>query len=92
MEGCTPGIGPSASQLLQALTFLPTSAAAAQQAGEWRYQYARRGLTLSTTDAMVAATAYEHDATLVTANEDDYPMPEISVVSLPRLSAPGKKR
>jgi len=41
---------------------------------------------------MVAATAYEHDATLVTANEDDYPMPEISVVSLPRLSAPGKKR
>jgi len=40
---------------------------------------------------MVAATAYEHDATLVTGNKDDYPMPEILVLGLRRRSVPGKK-
>lgn len=73
-----------ARRFLNSLSFLPTSSAAAQQAGEWRYQYARQGRALSTTDALIAATAHQHGASLVTGNRGHYPMGEISLVGLPR--------
>ncbi len=83
--GLRPADHEKAQALLASLTFLPTSAAAAQQAGAWRYHYARQGMALSTTDTLVAATAYEHQASVVTGNLSDYPMSEITVLPLPRL-------
>lgn len=71
-------------RLLSSCLFLPTTPESAQQAGEWRHAYARRGVVLSTTDALVAATAQDHQATLVTANKDHYPMESVSVMLLPR--------
>jgi predicted nucleic acid-binding protein len=41
-------------------------------------------LQLSTTDCLIAAIAVEHQAQLVTGNRRDFPMPEITVVPLPR--------
>lgn len=59
-------------RLLSACNFLPTTAEIARQAGTWRYDFARDGVTLSTTDALVAATAEAHSATIVTGNLKDY--------------------
>lgn len=64
--------------------FLETTWQVAQQAGEWRYRFARRGISLQVTDAMIAATALAHSATVVTANVRDYPMEEVNILPLPR--------
>ncbi len=74
-----------AGRLLRAYSFLPTEAEAAEQAGRWRYDYARRGITLSTSDVLIAATAHAHEAVVVTGNVDDYPMEEVEVLALPRV-------
>src|SRR3990172_9808015 len=72
--GLRPTDREKAQRLLAACYFLTTSPAAARQAGEWRYAHARRGMTLSTTDTLVAATAHAHQATVVTGNTRDYPI------------------
>jgi predicted nucleic acid-binding protein len=82
--GLLPKDKEKAQGLLSACVFLPTSLEAARLAGEWRYRYARQGRSVSTTDALVAATAHTHQSALVTANLDDYPMEEISLHPLPR--------
>jgi predicted nucleic acid-binding protein len=71
---------------LEACEFLPTTMPIARQAGEWRFRYARTGITIATTDAIVAAIAYHHQVRIVTANVRDYPMPEVSTLALPRSS------
>lgn len=56
--GLTPTEHPSWQQFFAALPYLHISLDVAAQAGIWRYQYNRRGLLISTTDALVAATAW----------------------------------
>lgn len=82
--GLRPQHREAAEELLASCTFLPTTAALARQAGTWRYDFARKGVQLSTTDTLVAATAHGHDATIVTGNVKDYPMPEIVLLALER--------
>lgn len=53
-----------------------------RQAGIWRYDFARKGVSLHTADCLIAATAFAHNATLLTKKIKDYPMPEIKVLSL----------
>ena len=86
--GLRPRHRDAAEKLLAACTFLPTSPAVARQAGRWRYDWARRGVTLSTTDTLVAATAHAYGATIVTGNTKDYPMPEITLLALERPPKP----
>jgi len=74
----------NATEFLQSVLYLDTSQRAAQQAGEWRYTYARRGVTLLVGDALVAATAHEHAATLITGNKRHYPMEEVFLLQLSR--------
>jgi predicted nucleic acid-binding protein len=74
----------AAGTFLDSLIFLPSSAQIAHVAGAWRYRYARQGVQLATTDTIIAATAYAYDATLITRNLKDFPMPEISIRPLPR--------
>jgi predicted nucleic acid-binding protein len=83
--GLHPQDRPKAAVLLNTLTFLPTTPTIAQQAGEWRYTFARQGTQLAASDTLVAATAYIHQATIVTANVKDYPMKEVTVLPLPRV-------
>jgi tRNA(fMet)-specific endonuclease VapC len=61
------------------LTFWDTTRDMAQQAGIYRYHYARRGRAISTADAIIAATAAAVGATLVTDNLKDFPMPGLSL-------------
>lgn len=85
--GLKPPHRAAAQKLLSACSLLPTGPEAARQAGEWRYAHAGRGVNLSTTDALVAATAHAHQAFIVTGNEGHYPMPDISILLLPRGKA-----
>ena len=89
--GLSPREWVTAETLLTSLHFLPASAHAGAQAGDWRYAYARRGVTLSTTDCLIAATAAEHGATIVTGNIRDFPMPEVATVVLPRPARKGRR-
>jgi tRNA(fMet)-specific endonuclease VapC len=60
--------------LLSALLFWPISYAASVQAGTWRYAFARQGIQVSMTDALIAAVADELGATIVTSNTRHFPM------------------
>ena len=54
---------------------------AARMAGIFRHEFQKRGRTLTTTDALIAAVALEQDATIVTSNISDYPMPHLRLLS-----------
>lgn len=82
--GLRPQHRNAVEEILSSYSFLPTSLDAATKAGEWCYAYARRGITLSLTDMLVAGTAYSHGATIVTGNIHHYPMEDISLLPLPR--------
>jgi predicted nucleic acid-binding protein len=64
-------------ELLDSLTSLVVDEAIADQAGRLIYTYARRGLQFSFPDALIAATALQHDLTLVTSNAKHFPIPEL---------------
>jgi predicted nucleic acid-binding protein len=51
----------------------PVTETIAQLAGRLKYQWAARGRTLSLIDMMVAATALENNAALITDNRKDFP-------------------
>ena len=82
--GLLPQHRAAGERLLAAFEYLPTSRLAAQQAGEWRSAYRSQGVQPATTDCLIAAVAHEHGGQLVTANLSDFPMPEITVLPLPR--------
>ena len=86
--GLLPKDRPAAQPWLPTLAYLPTTAEMAQQAGAWKYDFARRGITLALTDCLIAATAHGHQATLITGNVRDFPMPELSILRLPRANQP----
>jgi len=69
-------------QFLGALQFWNITTAAASQAGIWRYEFARQGVTLTTADTLVAAVAREWQAVLVTNNLKDYPMSGLRLLPL----------
>ena len=69
-----------ASYLTDAMDYHEISREVAKEAGRYRYEFARRGTTLSTTDTLIAATAIAVGATLITANTRDFPMEEIELL------------
>ena len=70
-----------ADRLISRLDYFDTTAAMATEAGRYRYEFARIGITLHATDTITAAVAIANDATLVTANVRHFPMPEIRLLS-----------
>ena len=69
-------------QFLGALQLWEITRDAAIQAGIWRYDFARQGVTLTTTDTLVAAVTQEQQAVLVTNNLKDYPMSGLQLLPL----------
>jgi hypothetical protein len=59
--------------------WLETRFAIAKQAGALRYEWARKGVTLTLTDTMIAATVLHYGLTLITDNRKDFPMPELKL-------------
>ncbi len=68
-----------AKALLDRLRFLATDRQAAHRAGRYQAEWARKGRTIQTPDALVAGTARAHGAVLVTHNTDDFPMRDVRV-------------
>ena len=56
----------------------------ARLAGELRRYYGRKGVTLATTDASIAAVALYHRLTLISDNLKHYPMNDIDIFPLPK--------
>ena len=61
----------------------PLGAAEGIRAGRWRREFAARGITLHQADCLIAAAAHGIEATLATANVDDFPMSEVVVEHWP---------
>src|SRR4030042_4925999 len=72
-----------AEKLIDNLYYYETSKDIAKMAGCYRFDFARKGITLSTSDTIVAAIALSHGVTLITANVKDYPMKEIELLQQP---------
>ena len=54
----------------------------AELAGEFRWEYKTKGITLPAIDTLIAATAIVEDYRLVTRNKKDYPMPQLKLYPL----------
>lgn len=78
-RGIRPRELKSAGALLDRLRFLETTREAATRAGRYQAEFAQRGVTIHTADALVAGTARAHGAILLTDNIDDFPMRDIEV-------------
>ncbi len=70
--------------LLQSLQYFPITWPVARLAGELKRDYGRKGITLATTDATIAAVALYHELSLMTDNLKHYPMKELDLYPLPR--------
>ena len=77
LAGMRPHEEERTMELLDSLENLSVDEAIADRAGRLIYQYARQGVQLSLADALIAATALEHDLTLATTNPKHFPMPEL---------------
>ena len=66
--------------LLDSLVNLPITASIADHAGRLIHRYAEENISL--VEALIAATALQHDLTLITTNAQRFPMLEGQVMSL----------
>jgi predicted nucleic acid-binding protein len=69
--------------LLSSLQLFSIAFPVAEVAGRLKREYGRKGKTLSIADAMIAAVALHHQLILITDNAKDFPIPELSLHSLP---------
>jgi predicted nucleic acid-binding protein len=81
-SGIRPDEEVRAQGLLASIPCYPVSATIAARAGDIRAEWSRKGITLTLTDMLIAATALEHGLALVTDNRKDFPMPELSFYPL----------
>lgn len=68
-----------AAAALDRLRLLPTGREAAGRADRYQAEWARKGRTITTPDALIAGTARAAGAVLVTHNIDDFPMRDLQV-------------
>lgn len=78
---------PDVDGFIDSLRRWPMSHEAAISGGAYRYTYARKGITLSVTDTMIAGVARHSNAVILTSNLKDYPMPDILVEPPPAAIA-----
>ena len=78
-RGIRAGEESDVRRLFNGLRLAPLGIAEGVRAGEWRRDYAARGVTLHQADCLIASAAIGVGASLATANVDDFPMPELTV-------------
>jgi tRNA(fMet)-specific endonuclease VapC len=80
-RGLRPSERRRASAFLDRLRFLVTGPDAARRAGRYQAEWAQRGRTIHTPDALIAGTARAYGAIVVTHNVADFPMRDVRVES-----------
>ena len=70
-------------ELLESLQYFSITFPVARLAGLLKRDYGRKGITLATTDAIIAAVGIHNQLTLITDNLKHYPMKELSIYPLP---------
>jgi predicted nucleic acid-binding protein len=83
MRGAYPEEEAETLRFLYGLHLAPLGRPEGERAGRWRREYARRGITLSQADCLIAAAAIGVDARLATGNPKHFPMPELTVEHWP---------
>jgi predicted nucleic acid-binding protein len=73
----------TAVRLLCGLHIAPLGRTEGTRAGDWRREYARKGITLAQADCLIAAAAVGVGARLATGNPKDFPMSELYVEHWP---------
>src|SRR5262245_44096470 len=81
--GMRPKEAQRTAELLRSLELLPITFPVAELAGSLKHNYAKQGITLSLTDAIIAAVAIHNQLTLITENTRHFPMKELSLYPLP---------
>lgn len=66
-------------RFLKGMRLAPVGRSEGEMAGRWRRDHARRGITLSQADCLIAAAAVGVGARLATGNPKHFPMPELDV-------------
>ena len=69
-------------EFITSVSYWETSREGAIRAGIYRYECARKGRAIPATDAIIAGTASQHGATIVTDDVQHYPMAGVDVWSL----------
>ena len=80
--GITPVNRPYWTTVFSTFTYWELSPAVAQHAGELRYDFARQGQILSTSDTLIAAVAMHQGVILITSNVKHYPMAGLQLLAL----------
>lgn len=83
VRGLRPDEEASVARLFAGLRTVPLRQGEGRQAGEWRREFASRGITLSQADCLVAAAALTAGGRLATGNPRHFPMPELTVEHWP---------
>jgi predicted nucleic acid-binding protein len=68
--------------LMDPLSFFETTREAAVRAGRYEADWAQKGRTIHTPDALIAGTARAHGGVIVTDNLDDFPMRDVRARAL----------
>jgi len=79
-SGVRPEERPKVEDFFAALVYHPISYETARLAGEYRKDYQTKGITLSISDALIAAVAVKSSLTLITKNVRHFPMAELTVI------------
>jgi predicted nucleic acid-binding protein len=81
--GMRPGEESQTGELLAGLESYEIDGTAARVAGKLKSSWAKKGRTLTLTDAIIAAITIERGCALVTDNRKDFPMAEVRLYPLP---------
>jgi len=83
VRGLRPPERPATTALFDGLIVVPIGRAEGWKAGQWRADFAARGITLSQADCLIAAVAFALGATLATGNPRDFPIDGLSIEHWP---------
>jgi predicted nucleic acid-binding protein len=82
--GLRPKEEAATEAFLSSLRYFPISPQTARLAGDFKRNYARKGITLNLGDVIIAAVATHHELTLLTDSVKDFPMEDLSLFPLTR--------
>ncbi len=83
VRGLRPDEEAAAGILFDGLGIVPLGRSEGRQAGEWRRTFARRGVTLSQADCLIAAAAQAVAGVLATGNPAHFPMSDVTLEHWP---------